>query len=249
MMLPAPFFFASDIQAPAGERVAAFLCGMLLYAGLLVAMARTALLFGTVLFVLCLVYYAYGRHGWRVKACCLAMLAAAAAVLLIFFRQDLVALLSVRLGDGLVHPDESRATLLRRAWEDFVAHPFFGIGLGAMKNADVYPPPPGCICWYHMYFPQIIGSMGLFGLLCFGLQLFQRARMALYRPDRAKTALSLCYVGLFLYSQTDPGEFEPIPYAFLAVLIFLLLESGVPSLLHAVKHRQKQPASPPKTQP
>ena len=48
--------------------------------------------------------------------------------------------------------------------------------------------------------------------------------MMLRRKDALSRALSLSYVGLFLMSQVNPGEFCPMPYAFLAMLIFLLFE-------------------------
>ena len=37
--------------------------------------------------------------------------------------------------------------------------------------------------------------------------------------------LFLCYGGLLLMSQTNPGEFCPFPYEMLAVMIFVIIET------------------------
>jgi hypothetical protein len=41
---------------------------------------------------------------------------------------------------------------------------------------------------------------------------------------RTYSPLTLSYIGLFFYSQTDPGEFIPLPFGHFAIIIFILLE-------------------------
>ena len=74
------------------------------------------------------------------------------------------------------------------------------------------------------YDKQIVGGLGIVGCLAYAFQGLIRLKLAFYRPNCKTTAVSLCYLGLFLYSQTDPGEFIPIPFAALAVLMFVLFE-------------------------
>ncbi|MBO5270174.1 MAG: hypothetical protein J6B77_05270, partial [Clostridia bacterium] len=76
----------------------------------------------------------------------------------------------------------------------------------------------------HLYFPQIWGGLGLVGCIAFAYQAVLRVKLILFRPNAKTVAIALSYIGLFLYSQTDPGEFIPIPFAALAVLMFVLLE-------------------------
>ena len=62
-------------------------------------------------------------------------------------------------------------------------------------------------------------------MLAYGYQAFGRFKIWLKTKDPQNTALFLSYVGLLLMSQVNPGEFCPLPYEFLAVMIFVLLES------------------------
>lgn len=120
--------------------------------------------------------------------------------------------------------NEVRWELLFRGFEDFASSPIFGKGLCYGGNADLYSGKEGCINWYHMFVPQLLGSLGLFGALAWGWQLFTRARLAYQARRTSDFTFALCYFGLFLMSQVNPGEFCPLPYAFCAVLCFVALE-------------------------
>ena len=87
------------------------------------------------------------------------------------------------------------------------------------------------------------GSMGLFGIVAYMGQLALRARLVLTKPDMQSIAMGLVYLGLFLYSQTDPGEFAPIPYAVLSVPLFMLLE-GRSQAVKQQANEQKTAADP-----
>ena len=122
---------------------------------------------------------------------------------------------------------EARVGLIDRSFEDFKSNPVFGVGLGYTGNEDLYHPVKGAMNWYHMWLPQIWGSLGIIGLLCFGYQLFLRARLAFSRREFPEVTLSLCYAGLLLMSQVNPGEFCPFPYGVIATVIFILIEPPI----------------------
>ena len=124
----------------------------------------------------------------------------------------------------VIDDGEARVGLLGRSFEDFRSNPVFGVGLGYTGNQDLYNPVKGAMNWYHMWLPQIWGSLGIVGILCFGYQLFLRARLAFTRREFPEVTLSLCYAGLLLMSQVNPGEFCPFPYALIATVIFVLIE-------------------------
>ncbi|MBO4284408.1 MAG: O-antigen ligase family protein [Clostridia bacterium] len=129
----------------------------------------------------------------------------------------------------LIDNGEARVGLLGRSLADFKSNPVFGVGLGYTGNEDLYSPVKGAMNWYHMWLPQIWGSLGIVGLLCFGYQLFLRAKLAFTRREFPEVTLSLCYFGLLLMSQVNPGEFCPIPYAVIATTIFLFLDRKEPN--------------------
>ena len=76
-----------------------------------------------------------------------------------------------------------------------------------------------------MMIPQIIGSLGIVGVLGFGYQIYGRVRMILSRFSPFVLCLALSYVGVFLMSQVNPGELCPLPYELLVVFFFVLMES------------------------
>ena len=221
--LPTPFFFAAYVVKHPIAHIGFFLLGCFYYCALLMTAARTAMLFGTLLFVLSIVLYVAGREPWYFKVISVGVLLVALGGLVCYLYEPIYQLLAYRLSEGITYDDEPRWRLLLRAIEDFKEYPIFGIGYISSKNADIYADD-GCITWYHMYIPQIFGSLGLVGCAAYGFQLFQRIRLIFKSPNCRTMALALCYLGLFLYSQTDPGEFAPIPYAVLTVPLFMHLD-------------------------
>ncbi|MBR4033869.1 MAG: O-antigen ligase family protein, partial [Clostridia bacterium] len=170
-----------------------------------------------------LVYYFVSKRAWYYKVLNFVIVAALITLLAYYLLEPITQLITSRLDGGLASVDEARWKLLLRSISDFKEHPLFGIGFCSTENADIYAAD-GCISWYHLYFPQIWGSLGLVGCVAFLYQLAIRARLAIFRPNATTVALALSYLGILLYSQTDPGEFVPIPFAALAVLIFVYLE-------------------------
>lgn len=241
MCIPSAFYLAKNAKHTLSH-VGFLLLGLVIYLGAVLTLARTAIMFGTMLLVICLVYYLWGRDSWKAKAVSLALLTVCATVTLILLWKPLISLLDFRLPKGWISSTESRAQLLVRSFSDFLAHPIFGIGITSLANTDIYSAE-GCICWYHMYFPQLWGSMGLFGIVAYMVQLALRARLVLTKPDKQSIAMGLVYLGLFLYSQTDPGEFAPIPYAVLTVPLFMLLE-GRSQVIKQKATEQKTAADP-----
>ena len=223
LCLPAPFYFAGYTEDRLCPQILYFSVGFLFFGAMLLTAARAALVFGGVMLLCCLVYYLCSHKKWYCKLINFLVVVAGLTLLVYFFHEPILQLISSRLEGGVASPNEARWKLLLRSFEDFRDHPFFGIGFCSSQNADVYSAE-GCVSWYHLYFPQIWGSLGLFGCVTFFYQLLVRARLALYKPSAKTVALVLCYLGIFFYSQFDPGEFVPIPFAALAVLMFVYLE-------------------------
>ena len=110
--------------------------------------------------------------------------------------------------------------LFKKAWENFLSHPLFGVGMGAGNTGESVLNG----FWTHNYFLQILGSMGMLGALAYGYQLFVRVRLALAHPSALRLIVFLSYLGIFLASMLQPGEFCPMPYELLAVGLFVILE-------------------------
>ena len=213
--LPAPFYYAVK---KSGWHLAS---ALFFYAALLASGSRGGLLAGTALLALCFIYLlrrdtAHRRRNVIILSVLAAGALAAGGVLIKFFAE--------RFADGFIVGDEPRVLLLKRAVTDFLSHPIFGVGLGYTGNTDIYAPKTFAMNWYHMMIPQIVSGLGIVGVLAYAFLFRQRGKMILQKNDTLSRALSLSYIGLFLMSQVNPGEFCPMPYAFLGMLIFLLLE-------------------------
>ncbi len=216
MGLPAPFYYAQR-----SGRMLPLLPALFIYLSLLMSGSRGGLLMGTVLLVFCFVYLFRRDRAHRVRNGVLVGLLGAAGLLGAGF---LARFYSFRFDGGFIKGDEPRVLLLRRAVGDFLSHPVFGVGLGYTGNADIYDPKKFAMNWYHMMIPQIVAGLGIAGILAYAFLFYRRVRLCRQNGDALSRVLALSYLGLFLMSQVNPGEFCPIPYEFSAVLIFLLLE-------------------------
>ena len=128
---------------------------------------------------------------------------------------------------GFLNPTEARWPLLERGFADFRENPMFGSGLGYQGNADLYAGKEGTINWYHISVAQIVGGLGTVGILAWLWQIFVRVRVAVFAWRDRTFGFAACYLGLFLMSLVNPGEFCPVPYAFLAVYYFVVIENAL----------------------
>lgn len=210
------------------------------YVALLFCNSRGGTVLGTCEFFALLIFFCFYRSDWFRRAIfigylilTIVLVVALLPKVLTFYRFDekienfaelSIPQLMKKAFFEVIDDGEARVGLLGRSFEDFKSNPVFGVGLGYTGNEDLYNPVKGAMNWYHMWLPQIWGSLGIVGILCFGYQLFLRARLAFTRREFPEVTLSLCYAGLLLMSQVNPGEFCPFPYAVIATVIFILLE-------------------------
>ena len=127
--------------------------------------------------------------------------------------------------DGaLISPDDSRYTFFIQGLLDFVKNPLFGCGLGSMHNAPIFLGVEGSIVWYHNLIAQILGSMGLVGVVGYGWLFYDRVRLLWRKRSRTTMAFALSYFAMLLISMTNPGMFCPMPNALLMVAMFVVVE-------------------------
>ena len=194
----------------------------LIYLCILLSGSRGGLLMGTVKFFFCLLYLCITDKKSRFSYVCLFVAAAGLAYMNV---GNILSFYGIYSASDLVSQNEVRYHLILRMIEDFKSNMLFGRGIGYKGNEDLYSPVRGAMNWYHMMIPQIVGSLGLLGVAAYLLQWIIRAATVLRRTDAYKMALGLSYLGLFLMSQVNPGEFCPIPYALYAAVIFAVLEN------------------------
>ncbi len=133
--------------------------------------------------------------------------------------------------EHLVDQDEKRMQLIDRAFDMMTKNPVFGHGLGYWGNFDIYKPKSGAMGWYHMMIPQIIGSLGIVGIIAYLFQAVMHVKIGICSIKKAVSekravviTLLLSYVGVLLMSQVNPGLFCPLPYGLMAMVIFAVID-------------------------
>ena len=215
LAMPVPLFITK-------KHFAHIFSSLLIYACAVLSDSRAGLILGTVEMIICLMpFLGVGRSRARMMIRFAFVICSAVAGYFILSK-----IWSLLYSENFIRDNEARVKLIYRAIDDLRGSPIFGIGLGNRANTDIYPSSVmGTICWYHMMIPQIFGSMGVVGVLGYGCQLVTRFILVLGKRSAEAITLGLSYFGLFLMSQVNPGEFCPLPYALVATLIFVLVES------------------------
>ncbi len=217
--LPAPFYYA---QKKGGWWH--YGGALLIFLSLFLTGSRGGMLMGLLTLIACYVYAL--RRDRRHRVLLLAALGVGITGVLVAL-PALIKFFSFRFEGGFIKGDEPRVLLLQRAWGDFLSNPIFGTGIGYTGNADIYDPKKFAMNWYHMMIPQVVSGLGLLGVAAYSYLLGTRFSVMRRNKDSLSRALFLAYLGLLLMSQVNPGEFCPMPYTLIGVLIFLFLEDDV----------------------
>ena len=103
-------------------------------------------------------------------------------------------------------------------------HPIFGIGLGNNLHEQVFIGVEGSMVFYHNMIAQIMGSMGLLGIVAYMKLISDRIHVLWSSRTPFTVCMRLSYLGMLLISMTNPGEFCPFPNAGMMVLLFTMAE-------------------------
>lgn len=222
--LPVPFYFSLKNKVHLLSGYAFFLC-------LLLTGSRSAMLMGIIEFVFCLAYICIFDKEKRIlnSIVSLATLVLGGIILyryIWFFGPDSLFSSDI-LGDD-------RYKLLQRSLTDFKTSPIFGKGLAYSGNTDIYTPKTFAMNWYHMFPSQVIGSFGALGIIAYLFNIVSRLAIILKKFDPYVWVLGVSYIGIFLMTMINPGEFCPLPYGMLAVALFIFAEQGMSSNLKAL---------------
>lgn len=189
--------------------------------------SRGGLLFGAVEFMLCCIYIIYADKKNRVKTLLILTVCGFAVII---YAGDIITFISKtisRFDSDMINKDP-RTGFIRRAVEDFRACPVFGRGIGYMGNRDIYPSRKFAANWYHSAPFQVIGSFGTAGILAFGYQFIRRNIVFWSKITYFSLAVFISYIGMFMMSLVNPGEFCPVPYELMIVIMFALIERHCP---------------------
>lgn len=214
-VMPFPLYLARK------KPICAFLT-VLVLAFLALTRSRGGFLFGCIEFSVCALFWIFSaqtRKGRKIRLyICIGALAIGVCVMLPALIKWILPRFNVEV------KNETRYKMIWEAVDKFFKRPVSGYGLLDTDILYETERKKGSLTWYHMMPAQIIGGMGMIGVVCYGYQLFNRAKLVFTKPDCWGYVLGLSYLGVLLMSMVNPGEFCPLPFELLAVLLFIMQE-------------------------
>lgn len=228
MCLPAPFYFA--IRKKEGWIFA--LLGIAFYLAVLLSQSRNAMLFGTVIFAVCVVVVLAKTKGWErwkslIAFGAFALVAAIATA--VFF--DRVKILFSSIG-AAGFDDSLRFDTYRACWKRFLEAPWFGSGFYHTPGTVLQPDgmwttmegaaetgfmPPRA----HNTLFQLLASGGVFMIIGYVFHRVQTGILLFRRPTAEKTFTALCVLALLFTSLLDCHFFNFGPgLLYSALLVF-----------------------------
>ena len=115
-----------------------------------------------------------------------------------------------------------RDKLYQEAIDVFMANPIFGAGVGF--DGIYYRQETMPMYWFHSTLFQIIGSMGIVGIIAYAWYYYARYRVMVRKRCIFSVFMIIGMIGFEGYSMIDTGTFVPLPIMFIVILMTLIIE-------------------------
>ena len=219
MCMPAPVYFAVKNKNGWAYTI---LCTVF-YLGVMLTQSRGAMLFGSVVYLGCVVVTLVGsKKKERLRnAVVFAVLLVAALIGVVVFRDEIVGLFLSVIQQGW--NDSSRFATWKACWQRFLEYPGFGVGFyktpGTLMTEDgmftefVDGTPEGTFLALraHNTFFQLISTGGTFAIVAYLVHRVQTLILCFRRPNAEKIVAALCVASLLLTSMVDCHVFNMGP--------------------------------------
>ena len=219
MCMPAPVYFAVKNKNGWAYTI---LCTVF-YLGVMLTQSRGAMLFGSVVYLGCVVVTLVGSKKkerlWN--AVVFAALLVAGLISAVVFRDEIVGLFLSVIQQGW--NDSSRFNTWKACWQRFLEYPGFGVGFyktpGTILTEDgmytefINGTPEGSFLAMraHNTVFQLIATGGIVALVAYAVHRIQTIYVCLRRPNTLKIVAALCIASLLLTSMVDCHVFNMGP--------------------------------------
>lgn len=219
MCMPAPVYFAVKNKNGWAYSI---LCTVF-YLGVMVTQSRGAMLFGSVVYLGCVVVTLVGSKKkerlWN--AVVFAVLLVAVLISAVVFRDKVKDLFASIIDQGW--NDAARFATWKACWQRFLEYPGFGVGFyktpGTLMTEDgmftefVDGTPEGTFLALraHNTFFQLISTGGTFAIVAYLVHRVQTLILCFRRPNAEKIVAALCVASLLLTSMVDCHVFNMGP--------------------------------------
>lgn len=219
MCMPAPVYFAVKNKNGWAYSI---LCTVF-YLGVMLTQSRGAMLFGSVVYLGCVVVTLVGSKKkerlWN--AVVFAVLLVAVLISAVVFRDKVKDLFASIIDQGW--NDAARFATWKACWQRFLEYPGFGVGFyktpGTLMTEDgmltefVDGTPEGTFLALraHNTFFQLISTGGTFAIVAYLVHRVQTLILCFRRPNAEKIVAALCVASLLLTSMVDCHVFNMGP--------------------------------------
>lgn len=219
LLLAMPFTFYLSIKSK--TPIIYFIIGCCQYLAIVFSLSRGGMISATIMIPIIIgatfYYNKKNRKGYSAAMVIIAI----AVTLTVYFTVRNLGIKMVGLLQ--ISSDEARVNLYKLAWQNFLEYPVFGTGLG-YKYPAYYFPKDWCIYWYHSTLFQILGSLGILGIFCYSYQYFVRLKTVFSSKNAFNIFVLLSFVGFEGYSLVNVGNFAPLPYVVIVIVMFIILD-------------------------
>lgn len=194
------------------------------YVMTILTMSRNALIFATLGYVCCVILCCFvGKHKKAFRIITVTGIVAI-AVLAFLLRDNIYTFFKDHFDRGLLN-DNGRYPLWRAAFESFLESPIFGSGFYGI-NFDTYDQFGFVPKMAHQTILQILGSMGIFGILAYGYYRVNTAIMIFKKPSVMKSIFAISILVLLLESMLDNFVFSVYPVMYYVISLAIIGKSA-----------------------
>ena len=198
------------------------LCAVAQYIVIVIGWSRGATLFAAIILPLLLIALLVGtpKENRRYMLCGVVIVLALLIGLLIALWDPIMDMVDKVLAQGT--GVSGRDKLYQEAIDVFMANPIFGAGVGF--DGVYYRQETMPMYWFHSTLFQIIGSMGIIGIVAYAWYYFARYRIMVRKRCIFSVFMLIGMLGFEGYSMIDTGTFVPLPIMFIVILMTLVIE-------------------------
>lgn len=219
LLLSMPFAFY--LATKGKNSVFYFTIGVLQYIAMVLSLSRGGMVFGTMVFPFVLIITFILAKKERMNL--IISFIMICGLIYLAFQLWVEPLFGNLFGLVKISGDESRVKLYLLAWENFLKYPIFGTGL-AFKGNSFYFPQPMAMYWYHSTIFQILGSLGIAGVLAYGYQALIRFLSLIKVKSKFNLFTMLSLLGFAAYSMVNVGYFVPFPFVAMVLHMFIVVD-------------------------
>lgn len=192
------------------------------YVFIILTYSRGGILFAAVTVPVAIVFLIIKSCNRKRMLAALGVLLAVLAGVYAAFFGEINAVFKTLLGLGF--GSSGRDLLYKEAIEVFLKNPIFGAGMG--YHGDFYAINNMSFYWFHSTLFQVIGSLGVVGILAYVYYYIARYVIVFkgIKKNTFNIFVLIAFIGFEGYSMMDTGTFVPIPIMAMVILLTLVLE-------------------------